>query len=287
MKKILIAISLLLLSDVTLAQFSRSLIQGDRGASFASEYQPCPYNLICTGDIVSIGMDVDDFAKWSDSAYEGAKVEIPKDPSSFIRNPSIYKKGFDEIASGDEVFHGFYYRVKPNKTYVFRVVSTYISKRREKRSWDSYLIYRSRGDAHAPSHVASEGAIDPNQARLSGLPAIPACHSELSPNGFCTNQVVHIFWNNYRGHGKAVDNVDVYANGRHIASGKGRHDAYYTLPADRYDGEPIHFSVTYLVRVINIGSTHYEHSQTFIAKYRPQQASLCQVKDSWETCQHH
>ena len=88
-------------------------------ATAASVSHPgtCPYNQICTGDIVLIGFGKDDFARWEWTLIS-TRIEVAKDAYDL-------GKGYLPVQSGGPNFHGFYYQVKPGKTYYFRATYRY------------------------------------------------------------------------------------------------------------------------------------------------------------------
>ncbi|WOG26013.1 hypothetical protein [Endozoicomonas sp. 8E] len=258
----------------------------------ASGTNACPYNQICTGDMVLITMDTDDFISWNWTLVS-TRVGVAKDASDL-------SKGFSPVQSGGPDFHGFYYRVKPGKTYYFKATYRYY-KEDDKDKSDLkraavYFYYKSRGDALNPVGSGAEGPVSPIEAKAMRLPPIPKCQSVKSPAQFCTNQVVHIFWSNDRGLDEdgsfnSVTDVDLYIDGEHVKHGKARdydrgsfQDFYYTLPWVKTHGEPVNFQVTWTIRRSLI--SHYENSQSLMTRYTPALALDCKPTDSWEKCQH-
>ncbi|WP_252180419.1 hypothetical protein [Endozoicomonas sp. 4G] len=261
-------------------------------AAFAATYgsesgqNGCPYNRICTGDIVLITMDTDLTPMGRELI--GTRVRVAKDASDL-------SKGFRTVQQGGTNFHGFYYRVKPGKTYYFRAIYHYYKtggKHTHFSRFTESFYYKSRGDIHNPGGGA-EGPISPDEAKAMGLPPISTCVSDRSPGEFCTNQVVHIFWSNDRGRSAFITDIDLYINGKFVKNKHGPphggnfQEFYYVLPYSKYNGDPVAFQVTWKLYYPYLGQkyTHFENSQLLLSQYTPEWAFACKPADSWQKCQ--
>ena len=249
-----------------------------KSATFSAN--ACPRNLLCTDDIVLITMS--DFSTWKDATLLSTLIESSK-------NPADPTKDTFEVYRGGPSFHGFYYRVKPGKTYYFKATYYYQIRGGKTQHFSKYFYYKSRNDAHHPPGD-TEGFISPDKAKSIGLPKMPKCQLE-TPGQFCTNQVVHVFWNNHRSDDKHVVSIDLYANGKFVKHedawyGAHFHDFYYTLhfPMDYLGSYPVRFQVTWRVGP-TYAATHYENSQTLVSGYTPMAASACKLSYSWQKCQ--
>ncbi|WP_257287154.1 hypothetical protein, partial [Endozoicomonas sp. SESOKO2] len=174
----------------------------------------CPYNQICTGDIVLISMA--DFSAYRDITMLRTMVFVAKDAYNL-------SKGYSQVASIGPFLNGFYYRVKPSKTYYFSATYYYRESGGHVEHVTRDFYFKSRNDAHNPGGYGEDGPIYAGEPELIGLPSIPKCHRETAGE-FCTNQVVHIFWNNDRGPGKRIQDIDLFIDDQHV---KHEHGSYY------------------------------------------------------------
>ncbi|WP_422136564.1 MULTISPECIES: hypothetical protein [unclassified Endozoicomonas] len=240
----------------------------------------CPHNQICTGDIVQIGMA--DFSAHSDITMVHTMVHVAK-------NAYDLSEGYTQMASIGSFLNGFYYRVKPGKTYYFRATYSYRESSGHLGRVTRDLYFKSRDDSHNPGGYGEDGPIYAGDPGTIGLPSIPKCHSGTAGE-FCANQVVHIFWNNNRGQEARVIDVDLYIDGQHTKHGDGPYyggnfqDFYYVLPDSKYSGVPVRFQVTWKVWGWD-SSAHFENSQILVSKYTPERASACKLNDHWLKCQ--
>lgn len=249
--------------------------------------KPCPYDQICTDDIVLITMDTD-LSPLGKKLIK-TNVRVAKDPYDL-------NKGYYQVQEGGPDFRGFYYWVRPGRTYFFTATYYYVdegAKQTQVSRFSESIYYKSRDDSHS-SDSADEGPISPTIAKLMGLPPIPKCKSVRSPGQFCTNQVVHIYWSNDRGLRKSVISVDLYINqqfARHSHeepySESHFNEFYYILPDSKYTGIPISFQVKWNVMDQGVIPYHYENSQILISRYTPPWAFACTSYDSWQKCQYH
>ena len=254
----------------------------------SGSYGKCPYGRVCTGDIVLITMQTDlkSFQQFKDGSLAWIDISVARDPLSNNKRYILV----DRIGKN---FHGFYYRVKPGEVYNFKATYHYYKNQQSKilKEFSVYFYYKARGDASNPDGSDVEGLISPHEAQVLRLPAMPRCTQKM-PGSFCTNQVVHIFWNNDLGPGKKVSSIDLYINGKYVKHGDGPYfnghfqDYYYTLPKSQYSGAPVSFNVTWKVEdMAQGGPPHFEHSQTLRSSYAPEWADLCRPGDSWQYCQ--
>ncbi|WP_257280512.1 MULTISPECIES: hypothetical protein [unclassified Endozoicomonas] len=283
-------LSCLIVGQVANGQIDDSLTDSQKSSPVAAALDSgtgCPRGQICTGNVVLVGMQTD-MSSWNRYVIK-TSVVVANDASDL-------SKGYRRVHTGGADFQGFYYRVKPGKTYYFK--ATYLtmdkSEGRRVRFTESFY-YKSRGDALNPGGSGDEGPILPAEAKAMGLPSIPKCRSVLSPAQFCTNLVVHIFWDNDLGHGKRVLDIDLYVDNQHVKHGHGSHyrgggqfkDFFYVLPHSKYVGIPVSFMVRWrILEQEESCASYFENSQTLENRYTPGWAFACKSYDSWEKCQY-